>query len=234
MINVAQIQAISFDLDDTLWPIAPTLERAEAALHAWLTVHSPMTAALYSSAEALRDIREYIRIELPKRKPELKYDLGAMRLEAIRLAMYRSGEDPLLAKEAYQVFYAARNKVDLFSCSRGALAALSARYPLAALSNGNADIQLVGLGEYFKVVVNAREAKMAKPDTRIFDLTALKLGVANAHVLHVGDDATLDCMGALQAGMQTVWVNRSDAQWQYGMPQPMTVSNLSELLVLLA
>ena len=234
MINVAQIQAISFDLDDTLWPIGPTIERAEAALHAWLAVHSPMTAALYSSAEALRDIREYIRVELPKKKPELKYDMGAVRLEAIRLAMYRAGENPLLANEAYQAFYAARNKVDLFNCCRDVLAALSARYQLAALSNGNADIHLVGLGEYFKVAVCAREAKMAKPDRRIFDLTAQKLGVDNAHVLHVGDDVTLDCVGALKAGMQTVWINRSDAQWNHDLPQPATVSSLTELLTLLS
>ena len=234
MINVAQIQAISFDLDDTLWPIGPTIERAEAALHAWLTVHSPMTAALFSSAEALRDIREYIRVELPKKKPELKHDLGAVRLEAIRLAMYRAGENPLLAKQAYQVFYAARNKVDLFSSCREVLSALSARYPLAALSNGNADIQSVGLGEYFKVAVSAREAKMAKPDSRIFDLTAQKLGVHNAHVLHVGDDATTDCLGAWRAGMQTVWVNRSDALWLHDAPQPVTVSSLTELLTLLS
>jgi FMN hydrolase / 5-amino-6-(5-phospho-D-ribitylamino)uracil phosphatase len=234
MINLAQIQAISFDLDDTLWPIGPTIERAEAALHAWLTVHSPMTAAMFSSPEALREIREYIRIELPKKKPELKYDLGAVRLEAIRLAMYRAGENPLFANEAYKAFYAARNKVDLFNCCIDVLAALSARYPLAALSNGNADIQLVGLGTYFKVAVCAREAKMAKPDTRIFDLTAQKLGVANAHVLHVGDYALMDCVGALKAGMQTVWLNRTDSVWHHDMPQPVTVSSLSELLTLLS
>lgn len=234
MINVAQIQAISFDLDDTLWPIGPTIERAEAALQAWLAVHSPMTAAVFSSPEAVREFREYMRVELPKIKPELKYDMGAVRLEAIRLAMYRAGENPLLANEAYQAFYAARNKVDLFNCCRDVLAALSARYPLAALSNGNADIRLVGLGEYFKVAVSAREAKMAKPDTRIFDLTAQKLGVDNAEVLHVGDDAELDCVGALKAGMQTVWINRSDTQWHHDVPQPFTVSSLSELLTLLS
>ena len=234
MINVAQIQAISFDLDDTLWPIGPTIERAEAALQAWLAVHSPMTAAVFSSPEAVREFREYMRVELPKIKPELKYDMGAVRLEAIRLAMYRAGENPLLANEAYQAFYAARNKVDLFNCCRDVLAALSARYPLAALSNGNADIRLVGLGEYFKVAVSAREAKMAKPDTRIFDLTAQKLGVDNAEVLHVGDDAELDCVGALKAGMQTVWINRSDTQWHHDVPQPVTVSSLSELLTLLS
>ena len=34
-------------------------------------------------------------------------------------------------------------------------------------------------------------------------------------VLHVGDDATLDALGALNAGMQAAWVNRSDHLWPH-------------------
>lgn len=33
-------------------------------------------------------------------------------------------------------------------------------------------------------------------------------GLAPQQVLHVGDDAALDVLGALSAGMQAVWLNR--------------------------
>lgn len=46
MLNVARIRAISIDLDDTLWPIWPTIERAEGVLHAWLQAYARQTAAL--------------------------------------------------------------------------------------------------------------------------------------------------------------------------------------------
>ncbi len=234
MINVSNIRAISFDLDDTLWPIGPTIERAEAALHAWLTVHSPMTAAMFSSPNALREIREYMRTELLKTKPELRYDLGAIRRESIRLAMYRSGENPLLANEAYQVFYAARNKVDFFDGCIAVLTALAQRYPLATITNGNADLQRVGLDAYFKVAVSARDAQIAKPDKKIFHMACDALGFAPQEVLHIGDDQLLDCLGALSVGMQTVWMNRGDALWSHSVPEPVSVSSLPELLTLLS
>lgn len=37
-------KAILFDLDDTLWPIAPVILQAEQTLHAWLQAHAPRVA----------------------------------------------------------------------------------------------------------------------------------------------------------------------------------------------
>ena len=52
------------------------------------------------------------------------------------------------------------------------MARLAARWPVVALSNGNADLHRVGLGAHFKAQVSAREAGVAKPDPRIFGLAA--------------------------------------------------------------
>ena len=57
MLNLRSIRAISLDLDDTLWPIWPTIERAEKVLHEWLVLNAPMTAERYSTPQALREIR---------------------------------------------------------------------------------------------------------------------------------------------------------------------------------
>ena len=45
-LDVSRIRAITLDLDDTLWPIWPTITRAENVLQAWLADHAPATAAL--------------------------------------------------------------------------------------------------------------------------------------------------------------------------------------------
>ena len=99
MIDISRIKAISLDLDDTLWPIWPTIERAEKVLHNWMVDHAPMAAALFSSPLALREIRDYIAAN----RTELKNDLSAVRRESIRLALYRAGENPLMADEAFDV-----------------------------------------------------------------------------------------------------------------------------------
>jgi putative hydrolase of the HAD superfamily len=74
---------------------------------------------------------------------------------------------------------------------------------------------------------------VAKPDARIFHAAASKAGVSAAHVLHVGDDGALDVLGALGAGMQTVWVNREQHAWHHAEQPHLTVESLAELVVLL-
>jgi FMN hydrolase / 5-amino-6-(5-phospho-D-ribitylamino)uracil phosphatase len=225
------IRAISLDLDDTLWPIGPTIERAELALHHWLAAHAPMTAALFANPHAVRDIREQVM----KHRPEIRHDLSAVRREAIRLGLYRAGENPLRADEAFEVFFAERQRVNLYPEARDALAWLARRYPLIALSNGNADLERVGLGGVFKAAFSARQLGFGKPDPRSFAAVAEAAGVGASAVLHVGDDVALDVLGALRAGMPAVWLNRNDAIWPYDDETPTaTVTDLAQLCDLLS
>lgn len=229
MLETARIKAISLDLDDTLWPIWPTIERAEKALHDWLVEHAPMTAALFSNPAALRDIRD----SMASSRPELKHDLSAVRRESIRLALYRAGEDPLLADAAFDVFFSQRQRVELFEDARPALERLSARFPIVSLSNGNADVQRVGLGRFFRAAISAREFGVGKPDPRIFHAAAGAVDLRPEDVLHVGDDATLDALGAMNAGMQAAWMNRSDHLWPHEQQPHVTITTLTELCELL-
>ncbi len=229
MLETARIRAISLDLDDTLWPIWPTIERAEKALHDWLGDHAPMTAALFSNPVALRDIRDF----MANSRPELKHDLSAVRRESIRLALYRAGEDPLLADAAFDVFFSERQRVQLFDDARPALERLSARFPLACISNGNADVQRIGLGGFFRASISARAFGVGKPDPRIFHAAAGALDVRPEDVLHVGDDATLDALGAMNAGMQAAWINRADHLWPHEQQPHVTITTLAELCELL-
>ena len=225
MLDIARVKAVSLDLDDTLWPVLPTIERAEKVLHQWLEAHAPMAAALFSSPSALREIREYMLAS----KPALKHDMSALRRESIRLALYRAGEDPLLADAAFEAFFAERQNVDLFEDAGPALEFLVARFPLVSISNGNADVQRIGLAAYFRASISARDFGVGKPDPRIFHAAAGAVDVLPQDVLHVGDDATLDALGALNAGMQAVWVNRADHPWPHEQEPHLTVASLTEL-----
>jgi FMN hydrolase / 5-amino-6-(5-phospho-D-ribitylamino)uracil phosphatase len=51
MLDLSKIKAITLDLDDTLWPIWPVIERAEAALSDWLTSRAPRAATVFINAE---------------------------------------------------------------------------------------------------------------------------------------------------------------------------------------
>ncbi len=225
MLDLTRIKAISLDLDDTLWPIWPTIKRAEEVLNTWLSQHAPMAAALFADPTARHDMRE----EAMRRHPEWKHNLSAIRREAIRLALYRSRENPMLADAAFDAFFAERNRVTLFDDALMALEFLSARYPLVALSNGNASLRAIGIARYFTARISAQDFGVGKPDAKIFHAAAGAAGVEPADVLHVGDDASLDVLGALNCGMQTVWINRIDHIWTHAETPHETVTTLTEL-----
>lgn len=230
MLDVTLIKAITLDLDDTLWPVWPAIEKAEKALDSWLGEHAPMTAAMFANPTVRHEIREHV----VRSHPEWKCNLSAIRREAIRVALYRAGENPLLAEAAFDVFFDARNRVTLFGDALPALEFLSSRYPLVALSNGNADIQRIGLGRYFVASISAQEFGAGKPDPRIFYAASGAAEVIPDNVLHIGDDAAMDVLGALNCGMQTVWINRADHIWTHQSEPHETVTSLTELCDLFA
>ena len=228
MLNLQKISAITLDLDDTLWPIWPTIERAEQALQSYLLGHAPRASALFADPAA----RLALRHEVMAAQPELLHQLSNLRLAQIRLALERSGEDSALAEPAFEVFFDERNRVTLFDDALPALAFLSARFPLVALSNGNADLARVGLAGYFKAGLSAQVFGVGKPDRRIFEAAAQAAGVPPDEVLHIGDDAELDVLAALACGMQTAWVNRDDKLWSHAAEPHETVRSLAELTAL--
>jgi putative hydrolase of the HAD superfamily len=229
MLEINRIKAITLDLDDTLWPIWPTIDQAELRLQEWLLQHAPLTSALFADTPARLALREQAQGHWPAQH----HDLSFMRREMIRLGLKQSGEDQDLAGPAFGVFFAARQQVSLFADAEPALARLAARWPVLALSNGNADVQCIGIGQYFCGSLSAREVGVGKPDVRIFQAAAQALQLAPENILHVGDDESLDVLGALDAGMQTAWVNRSDKLWAFGRQPHASVASMAELCDLL-
>jgi FMN hydrolase / 5-amino-6-(5-phospho-D-ribitylamino)uracil phosphatase len=216
MLDLSRIRAITLDLDDTLWPVWPTIHRAEQVLTDWLAQHAPATAALSSQP----DIKKSVRAEINARHADRAHDLTFLRLESIREMLQQAGDPEHLAEPAFEVFFAERQRVDLFDDALPALAFWSQRYPVVALTNGNADVHRVGIGAHFHASVSAKSMGVAKPDLRIFMAGAEAAGVQPHEVLHIGDDAHLDCVGALAAGMQTAWVNREGHAWSHGDTRP--------------
>ncbi|MET3494986.1 HAD family hydrolase [Variovorax boronicumulans] len=228
-LDVKRISAISLDLDDTLWPIWPTIERAEAVLHEWLLREAPKTASLLLTPGILRELRE----ATAKERSDLAHDLSALRRESIRTALKRAGEDPALADPAFDAFFAERQRVTLYDDALPALKWLSERYPLVAVSNGNADIHKTGVGRWFRTAFNARAFGSGKPHAPIFRAAAASVGLLPKDVLHVGDDAELDVVGALNAGMQAAWLVRDERPWVHGARPQLIVPNLHALCVAL-
>ena len=69
-------------------------------------------------------------------------------------------------------------------------------------------IDALGFAPLFDAIVLSAEFGVHKPDRRIYDHTASLLGVANEECIFVGDDPVSDITGALNAGMEAIWIDR--------------------------
>ena len=209
------IRTITIDLDDTLWPIGPVIKRAESRLFAWLGEHYPRITAMFSP-EAIRDVRNKVITEHADRI----HDLSFLRRTVLGKISEAAGYGTDMVDDAFAIFNEERNNVDVYPDVRPALATLGQSYTLIAVTNGNANLNTIGLRDLFDDVVSAAMAGAAKPSRRIFDV-AVRAGGAEAHeTLHVGDHPEHDVDGARQAGLRSAWVNRDGQQWPSSLPEP--------------
>jgi 2-haloalkanoic acid dehalogenase type II len=218
------IRAISLDLDDTLWPIEPVLQRVEQSVDAWLREHCPEVADAWP-IESLRALRD----DVAREHPEHAHDFRTQRKLTLRRAFAQCGLGEDWVERTYAVYVRVRNEVDCYADTGPALAALAAHLPLVSISNGTAELDRVGLDAHFRFSISACDVGVAKPAPGIFLHACERLGVAPEHVLHVGDDPQADIVGARAAGLRTAWINRSGATWTHEHAPDLVVRDLAEL-----
>ena len=90
------IRLITFDLDDTLWNVAPVIEGAEAELRDWLGRHAPLLGAV--PIEHLWPIRA----RLVESEPALKHRISELR-QARALSEENARLKRIVADQAVQI-----------------------------------------------------------------------------------------------------------------------------------
>jgi putative hydrolase of the HAD superfamily len=224
------IDIIAFDLDDTLWPCMPTIEYAEETLYQWLARNFPRITDRHSPEDMIR-----IRQQFMLQDERFTVDLTLLRCEFLKQLAREAGYDSKAVSEAgFEVFYEARQQVSFYDDVLPCLQRLQSRYRLGAISNGNANVDKVGLGHLIEHSVSASELKVAKPDKLIFHDLVERFGVPANRVLYVGDHPEYDVVGPQNAGLQAIWINRENNVWpEHLQPPRYQISNLHELELLL-
>ncbi len=198
------IYAVTLDLDDTLWDTAPVIQRAEEVTHGWLEQNFPRITARYSVAD-LMDLRR----EVSANEPERAFDFTYMRRKTFHIVAQEVGYPPAEVVDfAFAVFLRERHRVTLFDDVLPTLQQLHGQYRLVALSNGNAEIDRIGLAHLFEFALCAREVGRPKPHPAIYTSACARLKVQPHETVHVGDHLEHDVAGAAAAGLRTVWLNR--------------------------
>ncbi len=223
------IRAITLDLDDTLWEIAPVIHRAEKMLWQWLGENYPRIPERWEAQDVVA-----LRVSMFEEFPQKAHDFRFMRKKVLEQIALESGYSADLVEPAFGVFDDARNDVELYPEVAEELAWLAERFVVIAITNGNANLHAIGIANWFDDIITSVSVGVAKPARRIFDAAISKAGVSSEETLHVGDHAESDIQGARDAGMRTVWVNRNSAEWPGHLDAPdATVESISGVRELL-
>lgn len=221
------LKLITFDLDDTLWDVAPVMHNAEARLRDWLAREAPRLGPI--PIEHLWTIRA----RLLAAEPALKHRLSELRrrilLQALLEAGYPDAEASHLAEGGFQVFLAARHEVDFFPDVHATLEHLANQFILGVITNGNADVQRLGLADYFRFAVSAEQVGIGKPASEPFAAALAHARVEAAQAAHIGDHPGDDIAGALAAGFRAIWFNPQGNAWGEAARPHAEVSSLAEL-----
>ena len=210
MIRITGIKAISFDVDGTLWDFDSIMRRALGEVLKELESADPEAAGMLDVARMIA-IRERVHEELLYKGIEL----NEIRHESIRQALrdIRRPDDEL-AEHLFGVYVKHRDAgQSLFDDVLPAFQSLDGSYKLGLLSNGNSYADRLGLQGFVSFQVFSQDhGGIEKPDPRLFRIALQESGCRPDELLHVGDSLEYDVAGAVNAGVQAVWLNRNGGQ----------------------
>ena len=219
------IKVVAFDLDDTLWALRPVIMHAEEELSAWLKAELP---ELQYDSQTLGKIRQ----EVISQEPSLAHRLTELRRQVIEYVLLQSDIPPddayRLSQAGMEVFLSARNEIEFFDGALEAIAKLAQRYQLGALTNGNADIQRLGLAQHFSFAFSAEEVGAPKPAPALFHAALAHTECQPGEMVYVGDDPIKDIDPAKRLGLHTVWF-KNDKRIEGETSPDRTISRLSDL-----
>jgi HAD superfamily hydrolase (TIGR01549 family) len=233
--NLFEVKALSFDLDDTLYPNNDVIAAAERAMQQRLQQLKPDLP--HNDPQYWWQQRKLLAAQ----DAEIRHDVSRWRLLAVEQGLVAQGlsscEAGEVAELALSAFLQERTNISVSPAVKQLLAQLASRFPLVAITNGNADIQRMGIAPYFQFALRAGPDGRMKPFPDLFRHAAARLGLQPQHILHIGDHVRSDVLGALNAGCQAAWLNPANSP----QPQPakpplvlphLELSDLQQLLLL--
>jgi len=228
-----QIKLITFDLDDTFWDIRSVIINAEKNSRKWIEDSLGQKIAWGTFDEFMR-----IRAELVREDETLEYDLGMLRKKTILHHTYpffkNNEERNIFINQAYNFFLNERHQVSFYEGVLPVLSSLSKNYQLGVLTNGNADVNKLDIGHLFHFAISSVDVKSNKPGPAHF-LKARELsGIEFENTLHVGDHPINDIKGARDLGINTMWFNSQNLNWELDEEPPIEFNDWSAFTSLLS
>ncbi len=201
------IKAIGFDLDDTLWENGPVLKRSIKAQNRVIREYRDDL-----SDQVIFEHYEYHAKNLLV-QDNIKYqNMVQLRVDALKAVVRTLQLEATVALEAFEAFHSTRQILDLDPYAKPLLTFLKEKHLLVTISNGTADLEKIGIQDFFEFSWRAGVHGLAKPHGDMLTKAIEQLGIQPNQFLYVGDKMDVDGAAAKHAGAQSVIVNKEDYQ----------------------
>lgn len=206
------IRGVLFDIDDTLVDTASAFGSAlRGSLGIWRDLSDAEAAQVLATwrADAGGHYRAYVAGQLGfdeqrrQRLAPITDMLALPRMDDERFAAWDIRYRALFA-QAWTAFDDARGCVQR-AVADGLAVGIVTNAPAAMQET---KLSAVGLADLLPVMVAVDTLGVGKPDPRVFAEGCRRLGTEPAETIYVGDEPDIDAVGATQAGLRGVWIDR--------------------------
>ena len=200
-----------FDLDHTLWDFETNSKETIRDLFSRHRLHETITPDFDGFFE---------KYSFHNKRLWDRYHNGFIRQEELKwkrmwhaLLEYKIGDEEMAKHLSAEYLELLPTKKQLFPYTLEILEYLQLKnYVLLLITNGFEQVQWrklknAGIGKYFIEVITSESACCLKPDKAIFDFAIKRASCCYEESLMIGDNLDADIQGAINAGMDTVYVN---------------------------
>lgn len=205
------------------------LDRYFASLDEFVGLYKPHNLELWAKYGEDKVTKEYLSLDrflFPLMHGSL-YPNGET-AQVVRLAMTMSDDFLALTTARFSLLEGAEELVRY----------LAKKYPLTVVTNGFVEVQYEkfdksGLRDCFSHIVLSEEVGCQKPNSRIFEEALRMNGLQAEDVVMIGDSWNSDIKGAINAGIDQIWIRKSKDPLPEGQSATYLVQSLSEVMEIL-
>lgn len=233
-------KVIFLDWDDTIGDFRKAAHRSLEEMYVKYGL-----ANHYSSFEAFYSVFQPHNRWLWEQYGEKKVSKDYLEFDRFFYPLMMSERPPLTADAAEKAPLMAKEHLahttEFFSLLPDAeevVRTLAQKYPLVIVSNGFAEVQypkinISGLRDCFANVVLSEETGVPKPDKRIYETALARGGWKAEEAVMIGDTWSSDIQGAINAGIDQIWVQTDLAGQDPTLPATYKVAHLRDCLTML-
>jgi len=224
-------QHLFFDLDHTIWDFEMNSKETLWDLH----IKYDLAAKGISDFDAFFD-----QYSIHNHRLWDRYTKGFIKQEELRwkriylsLLDYKIADEPLSRAMSVDYLDILPNKTNLFPYTIEILTYLKNKgYQMHLITNGFESVQFKkiensNLTPFFTAIITSEASNSLKPNKEIFEFALQQSNAKLEHSIMIGDNESADIQGAINVGMDSIFVNHINAIPT--VPATYTITHLQQL-----